>query len=723
MAKWFQSIIDSIIDWFFRLLYGLLTGLLDLVSIVESFFDVFAGTAPVTYKGEDTFLLNVFLGNSTISNAFWAMALIAVVLAFIFCIIQIARKATDIAGTVKQSVGQIMTSFFRCLLIIVMVNAATVMVINISNVVLDRINFALSNAAQLDIPIEERTFTDEEYALMTRVLATVGNYSVNPDPQNRYNVNSCFNAIRGDLQKLEQSGMFRYSYPSVDGKHYTWQGAVALLAASADLTKDLPLDEYNQTVANAFSAVSREILTYADFAPAKSVWDARYLNGLVGTNGQATKVRSDALIFLMCTMDAANSSHYNGQNASLDDPLRSGYAFASKDYHDLAQVRSDFNIWEFDYLIGYFTSIIFVVLMAICIFTLIVRIFNVLLLYLTAPLFASVMPLDDGGKWQAWLQSFVIQVFSVFGMVISMRLYLIFIPIMLSSDMVFFSDTTLNNAARLMMILGGTWAVVQSNSLITGILSGNPAGAAAEQERRMTGMVTAAAWGLPGAALGATKKIAGGIKAIKDAPENYKKRQLEKDQLKNNWANREMNSAEHKAKRDAFNANKQRIESNRVNKAYQNNEKTGTKDAWKAQKQEQLAANAEKQARKSAKLAGASYTPVKQKQSEKLEQFKKDELAEQQKRRAEVGTASMPDANTNINLVNQDPGTQEQGKDGPPPAPLSDRDQSPQSDAPVLQTPPPPAPQQTAPTQHQQTTTAPQQQQSVPPPPPSNRDS
>ena len=126
---WFDDIINAIVDWFYLLLYGLLEGLLNLVHMVESFFDVFAGTQPISYKGTETFILNVFFGHSTISNAFWAMALIAIVLAFGFCIVQLARKVTDIAGTVKQSIGQIMTNLFRCLLIIVMVNAVTVTVI------------------------------------------------------------------------------------------------------------------------------------------------------------------------------------------------------------------------------------------------------------------------------------------------------------------------------------------------------------------------------------------------------------------------------------------------------------------------------------------------------------------------------------------------------------------------------------------------------------------
>ena len=150
--------------------------------------------------------------------------------------------------------------------------------------------------------------------------------------------------------------------------------------------------------------------------------------------------------------------------------------------------------------------------MAICIFTFIVRMFNLMLLYLVAPLFASSMPIDDGSKWQSWTQAFVIQLFSGFGSVIAMRLYLIIIPLALSSDLVYFPGdgagfAVLNRMAQLLMVLGGAWAVLQASAVITGILAGNPGMAAIQQEGRIGGMVTHGAM----SAVRSTGRIAGGI--------------------------------------------------------------------------------------------------------------------------------------------------------------------------------------------------------------------
>ena len=496
MGKWLARLL---FDWVFVLLCRLMQGLLKLVDFMESFFDIFAGTSKVMYKDSGDFLINIFFGHDAVTNAFWAMALIAIVMAFGFCIVGMARKAADVTDSVKQSTGQIFSNFIRCLIIILLLNTISVAAINITNVLLDRINFALENAAILNRDDEEKNFSDAEYAAMARVLATVANYSVNPSADSRYNVNSCFNAIRNDLLALHVNGFFDYDYGMDENGHHTWQSALALLATSSDLTADLKLDTYYSDVTYAVQTVSREISTYKDFAPVQA---ARMDTDSV--------IETDVLIFLIAGMEAAQNGMYN--NGSYDDALRRGYVTGEKDYMNLTQVRRDFDIWEMDYLVAYISSVVFIVIMAICIFTFIVRMFNLMLLYLVAPLFASSMPIDDGGKWQSWTQAFVIQLFSGFGSVIAMRLYLIIIPLALSSDLVYFPGdgagfAVLNRMAQLLMVLGGAWAVLQASAVITGILAGNPGMAAIQQEGRIGGMVTHGAM----SAVRGTGRIAGGI--------------------------------------------------------------------------------------------------------------------------------------------------------------------------------------------------------------------
>ena len=484
MKEWFQ---ETLFNWIYTLLYGLLEGLLRLVKLVESFFDIFAGTAKVSYQGDYDFLINIFFRNSAITNAFWGMTLIALTLAFIFCIYNVIRKVTDVTGTAKHTIGQIMSNFFRCLLTLLLLNAILVAGLNISNVLLDRINYTMLNAGILDQDTEEREFTEAEFATMARVLATVGNYSVNPSYNSRYNINSCFNEIRGDLYSLQSAGVFDFAYDTEKQGH-CWQSALALLASSADLTTELSLDDYDAEVSEAYETVVYQLNYNPRFKPVESV------SGVDGVSPD--KIKTDVLIFLSASVEAANNDVYN--TGDIYDTIRIGYFNGEKDYTDLDQVRKDFDLSEMDYLVGYVVSIVFILLMAICIFNLIVRIFNLLLLYVSAPMFVSSMPLDEGAKFQNWIQAFVIQMFSGFGMVVAMRLYLLMIPVIMSSDLIFFTGSGmwysfLNLMARLFMILGGAWAVLKSSSVISGILAGNPGMAALQQEGQTSAVITGGA--------------------------------------------------------------------------------------------------------------------------------------------------------------------------------------------------------------------------------------
>lgn len=471
-----DQIIEALLDWIFTLIYGLLAGILKVVEFISEFFDVFAGTSKVIYKNESDFLLNIFFSHEGINNVFWAMALIAIVLAFGFAIFSISRSITDVSGTSKQAVGQIMSQFFRCMITLLLLNVMVVASVNISNVLLDRINFAMLNADNLDEDPDGRTFSEQEYATMTKIMATIGNYCVNESADNRYNLNSCFNAIRGDLQALQASGVFDYTYEKASNGHHTWQSALQQLVNAADLTRDLSLDVYNTNVSTAILTIADELESNSSFRPVESVEVSVMKNG---------SVQTDDLIFLIIGMGSANNSAYN--NGNLNDALRAPYVSGAKSYLDISQVKKDFNIRTMDYFVGFVASIVFIIIMAICIFTFIVRMFNILLLYITAPLFVSSMPLDEGAKFQNWLQAFVVQLFSGFGQVIAMRLYLIIIPAAMGDDLVFFPGdglwiNTLNWFARLLMLLGGAWAVLKAGSLISGILAGNPTQHAAQQE-------------------------------------------------------------------------------------------------------------------------------------------------------------------------------------------------------------------------------------------------
>ena len=100
------------------------------------------------------------------------------------------------------------------------------------------------------------------------------------------------------------------------------------------------------------------------------------------------------------------------------------------------------------------------------------------MLYLISPLVFAVEPLDDGTKRKQWITAFVVQSMGIFGTVISMRVLMLFIPIISSPDLVLYGTKNggfgaglINLIAKCFMILVGFEVVKKANGIISGILA------------------------------------------------------------------------------------------------------------------------------------------------------------------------------------------------------------------------------------------------------------
>ena len=480
-----SGILDLILTAVCNLLFFISKWLLRFVELVERFFNVFAGTEKILYGEERTYLINIFFGHDAVTNAFWAMAIIAMIMSIGFTIVALARKITDVSGTVKHTIGQIVSNFIRSMLVILLLNICVVASINVANVLLEQIDFALTNAEILDVDSGARKVDEAEYAAMTRILATVANYNVNKGAEMRYNVNACFNAIRTDLQALQSRGFFEYEYAMTPSGNHTWQTALAYAANAADLSVDLNLNQYYPQVDEAIRLLAKELSTNPEFKPVEA-----------GTKETALAPNVKVMLFLVSSFGAEHNSVY--KNGSMDDALRRAYLNETKDCTDTDTVEKDFDLTKINYILLLVGSYIFLMLMLTCIIQFIERMFNLVLLYITGPLFASSMSLDEGGKFQSWLQGFVLQLLGAFGTVFVMRIYLIIMPLLSSSALVFFPNEegfwggTINYMAQLVLIIGGAFAVSKANGIIGAALAGNSAMAAMQQQ----GEATAIAGGL-----------------------------------------------------------------------------------------------------------------------------------------------------------------------------------------------------------------------------------
>jgi len=137
------------------------------------------------------------------------------------------------------------------------------------------------------------------------------------------------------------------------------------------------------------------------------------------------------------------------------------------------------HISRIDYILGYASIIFMSIVMIMCLFTFIKRIFDIIIMYITSPYFVSTIVLDDGEKFKRWRENFIARVLVGFGSVIGMRIFLMMVPVIMNDQLKIFDSVAGNITGgyviRLVFILGGMFAVYKSSTLLTGIISANVA--------------------------------------------------------------------------------------------------------------------------------------------------------------------------------------------------------------------------------------------------------
>ena len=443
--------------------YAIASGLCWIIDILDSFFGVMSGQVQVSYNKQPYYLINVFFENASVRNAYWAMALLGILLCFVFAIIAVAKKTVDAGDKMRQGMGDILTGLFKGIIIIVSLTFIMTMTLDLTNALLQRVTYAFNHSEDNDKPVTI-TYTDEEYAAMARVLNTIGNYSLNPSYNSRYNINSCFNEIRTDLQFLKERGAFALHYVTDENNPVSWQSELQKIVNAADLSRDLKLDVYDAGVTNAIVSLMKTMQQNSSFAPLQS-YERKYVSN-------SSKVPLDRLIFLMCTMDAAKNPAFN-DSPTVGDELRGAYYTGEKSIYNLESVFADFEISKINFIVLIAVAFKLIWDYAVIIINCVARIFNLLLLYLIAPPCIATLPLDEGGKMKQWTTAFVIQCFGVFGTIIAMRVMLLFIPIVIDNNLLLFDNYVLNLMAKVIIILGGMETAKRASGMVTGILADN----------------------------------------------------------------------------------------------------------------------------------------------------------------------------------------------------------------------------------------------------------
>lgn len=254
------------------------------------------------------------------------------------------------------------------------------------------------------------------------------------------------------------------------------------------------------------------------------------------------------IIWLNTSLNACSDPNWNTQSApasnmaligTSSDPYRKDFLNGSRSifYTDITSSSSTKDYFEryfpyenFDNFLGIVVSIVVIFILVAVLIGFVRRIFEVMVLYISGPMFAATMPLDEGKMFKKWKDTFIAKFFAGFGPILAMRIFLAITPLLCSGNIIFSEGNgTFNGFLQLLIMVGGAYTVYKSQSTFMRII--NPEAAFGEEGANAlggamigvaTGMMTGGAGALVGSAIAGSKgggKGGKGKDSSKDAGE------------------------------------------------------------------------------------------------------------------------------------------------------------------------------------------------------------
>ncbi len=481
-----KSLFNAFLDYcLWAVLYFIEIVMLFCVDLLEDVMIIFTGEKEVTYGKSKMALIDVFFNHDTIRGIYAGIGMIGIVFAFVFAIWAVIKRTGDLRGKQQGvTLGSIVGNLLKSIILIFSMHAIVTLALETTNILTQQVSYAVSKGDMFTVGEDHIEFYEDDYAAMGRIINTLGNYSLNPSYRSRYNINACYNDIRSDIEYLAGRGVFDFHYidKDTDGDNIpepTWQSIMEKIANAYNYKYEAPLDAYDDALSAAILS-AMDTLQNNPYVRVLKTYSRDEYTYEYETDKDGSYVPLNRIIFLTGTMGnvfgsgAARNDVFN-KEPKFTDGARLPFYIGEKSIYSYEQVRATFNPapWKTNYLVVVFACGGLVMEMVSIILTCGVRIFNLLALYVAAPLAISSMPLDDGGKFKQWSTAFVIQLLGIVGMVLSLRLFFMVLPIIWSPQLTVSSNILIDLVVKVIVCYMALESVNKVNGIFTGILADN----------------------------------------------------------------------------------------------------------------------------------------------------------------------------------------------------------------------------------------------------------
>lgn len=463
LGGWFDKIVDFIVGFFAfipQLIYFLYASIASFLDLLQYLIRKLAGLDVYYVDGQEvsgdliTSFIKGILGidksptYSAISTVFWSLVIFGVILLFVTTIISIIKAHYNYDSN-KASPMRILFSSIKSLATMVIVPVVAIFGIYLANILLSTLDkiTASSSAAVLSEVYE---------------ADAISKFKAGEDAQG----NLCYSSFdyfsAGSYSNTPTfSGMLfevaGYSCNRVRSGDYS------IVTSQGDTSK---WDNMGVFYVSSSSADQRETLAYQiDYA---------FANNLTLANSYSSvKVEG--------TDDAADlwSSLRFGFSATCSAGLFNVTSFSK---YNVGLVWYFYDLWAFNWILGFAGIIISATMFGNIIFGLMTRLLQVVALFIIFPALIGIMPLDEGNAFSSWRKQFVGDILMAFGAVVGMNIFFLILPYFQSIS--FFNNSFLDGIMNMIIVIAGLTLIKNFISLVSGFVGGGDANKTGEATRQ-----------------------------------------------------------------------------------------------------------------------------------------------------------------------------------------------------------------------------------------------
>ena len=211
------------------------------------------------------------------------------------------------------------------------------------------------------------------------------------------------------------------------------------------------------------------------------------LNTLMNALYSATMNGSQGLGTFLFRAFSADAEIFN---QSIYDQIIEG----SDLYADTDLVEQAIELSDFDFIFSWIAGLAILFTLAGALIQFVDRAISIGVLFLVSPFSIASSVLDDGGRFKLWREQVLLKFVSGYGIILYLNIYCLLISVISPADVIFFDGTFLNNLFKLLVIIGGGFAL-QRGSALVGNLIGPGAGSRELMDASLGRLGAAAAMG------------------------------------------------------------------------------------------------------------------------------------------------------------------------------------------------------------------------------------